>query len=228
MPIEMTPDRWEATQAYLEETFAHEPRALAALRRDAVEAGFPSISVGPAAGRLLSLLAGMLRDGAGAERIIEVGMLAGYSALCLAQGLSPTGRLITIEPDRDRITFAEKRFSELGESRIEVREGLGIPVLDSLYGELGEESVDLVFLDAIKIEYLDYFARARTLLRPGGVLIADNVLGTGDYWITQEPGLSENRDAIARFNQAVAVDAAFESMPIPIRQGLLVARKRRS
>ena len=78
----------------------------------------------------------------------------------------------------------------------------------------------------MKVEYCDYLERAAPLLRPGGLLIADNTLGTGSFWITDPPGESENRDAIDRFNATVAGDPHFEAMVVPIRQGLLVARRR--
>jgi len=225
MALEITPTRWSAAQTYLEDVFAAEPPALAQLREEAVAAGFPTISIGPAGGRLLALLAGLLRDGRGAERVIEIGMLGGYSAGFLAQGLAAHGRLITVEPEAERVAFARQRFAAMGETRIEVREGTGIEVLDSLATELAPESVDLVFLDAIKTEYLEYFRRSKPLLRPGGLLIADNVIGTGDYWISDPAGLSESRDAIDRFNRTVAADQDFSTMAVPIRQGLLIARR---
>lgn len=224
MAAEMTPERWEATQRYLEEWFAAEPPGFAALARDAEAAGFPSISVGPSVGRLLALLAGLLRDGAGAARIVEVGMLGGYSAAWLARGLAPEGRLVTIEPEPERVAFARERFASMGETRIEVREGLGIPVLEELAREWGPDSVDVVFLDGIKSEYPDYLERARPLLRPGGLLLADNALGSSDFWIDEPPGSSERRDTVHRFNTIVSADPGFEAMPVPIRQGLLVAR----
>jgi len=222
----MTPERWRATQDYLEEVFAAEPAELAALRRDAEAAGFPAISVGPAAGRLLSLVAALAGGTRGARLIVEVGMLYGYSALCLARALAPDGRLVTIEPDPARVEFARRRFASLGESRIEVREESGIPALAALLAELGEGSADAVFLDAIKTEYCDYLELARPLLRPGGVLLADNSLGSNVWWVTDPPRASENRDAIDRFSRRIASDPAFESMSVPIRQGILVARKR--
>ncbi len=225
IPAEMTPARWEKTQDYLEDVFADEPPELAALRRDAVAAGFPTISIGPAAGRFLSLITALVGGEAGARRIVEVGMLYGYSALCLARGLAPDGQLVTIEPDPERVAFARRRFAELGETRIEVREAEGIPALEAIASKLGPGSLDVVFLDAIKTEYVDYLERARPLLRSGGVLLADNSLGSNVYWVTDPPGVNENRDAVDRFNRAVAGDDGFEAMPVPIRQGILLARR---
>jgi len=223
---EMTPERWDATQAFLEEVFARESPELAELRRDAAAAGFPAISVGPAAGRFLSIVAALAGGTRGARLIIEVGMLYGYSALCLARALAPDGRLITIEPDPERVAFARERFAALGERRIEVRRGLGIPILGELLAELGPGAADVVFLDAIKTEYSDYLELARPLLRPGGILLADNSLGSSAYWVTDPPGVSENRDAVDRFDRRVGSDPAFEAMAVPIRQGILIARRR--
>ena len=82
--------------------------------------------------------------------------------------------------------------------------------------------MDLAFLDAVKTEYPAYFEALRPLIAPGGVLVADNVLGTGDYWIDSEPGVSPSRDAIDLFNRKVAADPDFEATMVPLRQGEVV------
>ncbi len=107
---------------------------------------------------------------------------------------------------------------------MDVRVGRALEVLPALARELGPESVDLFFLDAVKTEYLEYARLARPMLRPGGLLLADNVLGSS-FWIDDEPGSSPERDAIDRFNRAMAADAGFATAAVPIRMGLLIARK---
>jgi len=209
----------------IEELFAAEPAEWTRLREEAIEAGLPPISVGPAPGRLLSMLAALAREG-GARLAVEIGTLGGYSALCIARGMSPEGKLITIEAEEKHATFAREAFDRLGERRIEVREGKGLDLLPGLVAELGKGSTDLLFIDAIKTEYPGYYSAARPLVRSGGIVVADNVLGTGSFWIDAPQGSSDNRDAIDRFNRMVAADPDFESMIVPVRQGILVARRR--
>lgn len=221
----MSPERWGNTHAYLEELFAAEPPEWGKLRQEAVAAGLPEISVGPLPGRLLSMLAAMAREG-GARTALEIGTLGGYSALCIARGMSPEGRLITLEPEKEHAAFARAAFDRLGEKRIEVREGEGLDLLPGLVEELGRGSLDLLFIDAIKTEYPEYYASARPLIRSGGLVIADNVLGTGSFWVDAPTGSSENRDAIDRFNRMIAADPDFDAMVVPVRQGVLVARRR--
>ena len=97
-------------------------------------------------------------------------------------------------------------------------------MLPSLAAELGPESLDVVFLDAIKTEYADYFRLARPLVRPGGLVLADNVLGGGTWWIEDEG--EPSRDGADRLNRLVAGDEDFEAVAAPIRQGLLIARRK--
>lgn len=137
------------------------------------------------------------------------------------------GRLITIEAEPTHADFAERAFADAGlADRVTVRRGTGLDELPRLADELGPGTVDLVFLDAVKTEYPDYLPHAKRLLRPGGLLVADNALGSGEWWIDDAPGTNASRDAADRFNRLVAADPDFESFCTPIRQGVLVARKR--
>jgi len=200
----------------------------------AVAAGVPDIAVSASVGRMLTVLGRLVN----ARLIVEVGTLAGYSGIWLARGLADGGRLLTIEPEERHASFAEKMFAEAGVGdRVDVVRGYGTPVLEKLAGERAGK-VDLVFLDAIKSEYPDYLPHAKMLLRPGGLLVADNVLGSGDWWIDsgqdRQDGhgdeLSEsaraNRDGADRLNRLVAGDPDFEAFAIPIREGVMVAQKR--
>jgi len=220
--MDMTPDRWRATCAYLDDVFGTEDEQMRTLMTRAVAAGLPDIAVSASVGHLLMVLA----KTAGARTIVEVGTLGGYSGIWLARGLVPGGRLITIEAEPRHAAFARAEFGRAGlGDRVEVREGKGLEVLPALVEELGEGSVDLVFLDAIKTEYPGYLPHAKTLLRPGGLVTADNALG-GGWWIDDAPGSNESRDAADRFNRLVAGDADFDAACVPIREGVLIARKR--
>lgn len=224
--MSMTPERWQETHDYIAEVHGAQDEFMARLSARAIEAGLPDISVGPEMGRLLMILTSLSGAGQGAEVVVEVGTLAGYSALWMARGLAPSGRLITCEPNDTHADFAERAIRDAGESgRIEVRREPGLEALPRLLSELGEASVDVVFLDAVKREYPDYLPHARRLVKPGGLLLADNALGVRSYWITDPPGENPDRDALDRFNREVAAAEELESVAVPLRQGLLIARR---
>lgn len=226
----MTPEKWDGTCGYVGEVFGGlgEPLddQLATLMDRAVEAGLPSIAVSPDVGRLLMVLVQLACAGADKPRAVEVGALGGYSGLWLARGLGEKGRLITIEPEPKHAAFATGEFARAGMAdRIELRQSTGLDELPRLVKELGEGSVDVVFLDAIKSEYRDYAEHAAKLLRPGGLLIADNCLGSS-WWITDEPGSDAGRDAVDAFNRWLGSPASgFLGCCVANREGLAVARK---
>lgn len=225
--MEMSPARWGRTCAYLRDVFGRQDAHLAGLMGRAVEGGLPDIAVSADVGRLIGLLTSMTGGGAGARLAIEVGTLAGYSGVWIARGLAPGGRLITIEYDPKHAAFARRTFDEAGVAdRVEVRTGAALDVLPELARELGPESVDVALLDAVKTEYPAYFRTLRGMIRPGGLLLADNALGGGEWWIDDAPGANASRDAVDRFNRAVAADPHFETACVPIREGLLIARRR--
>jgi len=205
---------------YLQELFGHPDRHLAGLMGHAVEQGLPDIAVPPEVGRFLTILVSMTRG----ELAIEVGTLAGYSGICIARGLSPEGRLITIEPNDLHADFAADQFITAGiGSRVEVRRGTGLDVLPKLHEQLGDDSVDVIFLDAIKTEYPAYWEIVRPMIRVGGLILADNVLGSGD-WEIDDVG-HPSRDAADRFNRLVAGDRDFQTIIVPIGHGILMGRR---
>ena len=108
--------------------------------------------------------------------------------------------------------------------RVQLREGTALEVLGELTSELAPESVDVVFLDADKSEYPDYWLALRPLISRGGLLLADNVLGGGTWWI-DDTGNNPSREAVDRLNRLVAADPDFEAVALPLRQGVLVARR---
>lgn len=217
----MTPARWNATDAYLQEVFGAEDEALKRLRLEAAKAGLPDISIGPVVGRFLKMLTAMSRG----LLALEVGTLGGYSALWIARGLRPLGRLITIESEPRHADFAERQFSAAGMgNRVHLRRGAALEVLPRLAAELPPASVDLVFLDADKREYPDYWKMLRPLVAPGGLVVMDNSLGSGDWWI-DTPGPA-SREAADRANRMIAADGDFEAVSLPVRQGVLVARRK--
>jgi len=226
--MNMTPERWDFTCAYLRDVFGAADDQVHTLTSRAVAAGLPDIAVSADVGRLLMMLTGMTGNGAGATLAIEVGTLGGYSGIWIARGLAPGGRLITIEPNPLHADFAEREFATTGVAgTVEVRRGTGLDLLPGLAAELGDASVDVVFLDALKHEYTSYFEAVRSAIAPGGLLIADNVLGGHHWWIDEPAGRNRDRDGADRLNRMLAADPDFTAVALPIREGVLVARRTR-
>jgi predicted O-methyltransferase YrrM len=219
--VDMTPDRWSYTAEYLRTVFGRSDDHLEGLMDEAVARGIPDIAVSADVGRLLMILTSMT----GGRLAVELGTLAGFSGIWLARGLSPAGRLITVEPNERHAAFAEEQFARAGlGDRVEVRRGRALDVLPKLRAELGDASVDVLFFDAIKTEYPEYFRLGRPLIRSGGLLIADNVLGAGTWWIDDEHDPS--RKGADALNRAIAADPDFEAVAVPLREGVLIARRK--
>jgi caffeoyl-CoA O-methyltransferase len=220
--LEMTPERWRFTQEYSREVFGREDAGLTALMAEAVEAGLPDIAISADVGRLIKMITSCTKG----RLALEIGTLGGYSAIWIVRGLAPDGKLITIEPDDKHIAFAERQFERNGVAdRITIRRGKALEVLPELSGEIAAGSVDVVFLDAEKTEYPDYWRMVRPLIAVGGFIIADNVYGSGSWWIDSVGDAT--RRAADRFNRTVADDADFEAVALPIRQGVLIGRRMR-
>ena len=167
-------------------------------------------------GLFLTMLSRMLRP----RRILEVGTFTGYSALCLAAGMPDDGILHTIECRPEDLALARSYFdqSPYG-SRIRSHAGDAIEVIPGL-----QESWDLVFLDADKVNYIRYHEMVLPLLRPGGWMIADNVLFHGQ--VLEDPVKGRNAKAIDAYNRHVRDDARVEQVMLTIRDGLMLIRKK--
>lgn len=175
--------------------------------------GMPAIQLGPSEGRLLELLVLL----SGARRVVEVGTLAGYSALRLARALPPGGHLWTLELEERNAAVARANLQAAGlADRVTVVVG---PALQSLPGLEPHGPFDLVFVDADKRGYAEYGRWAARHLRPGGLLVGDNVFLFGRL-LEDSP----EAEAMRRFHQEAA--AAFHSVCIPTPDGLLVGLKR--
>ena len=155
---------------------------------------------------------------------IEVGTLGGYSSIWITRGLANDGRLITIELENKHADFAQRQF-ELAKvaKRIEIKRGAALDVLHHLSDELEPGSVDVIFLDAVKSEYPEYWSLIRKLIAKGGIILADNALGSDSWQIDDES--DPQRIAMDKFNRLVANDPEFEAAIIPLRNGVLVGRR---
>ncbi len=217
----MNEQRFQYTTRYLKETFGASDAHLEGLMAEAVKRGLPNIAVSPDVGRLLMMLTSATRG----RRALELGTLAGYSGIWLARGLREGGLLTTIEKNPEYADFAETQFERAGVgSRVEVRRGEALAVLAELRGVFEARSVDMVFVDAVKTEYPDYFAEVRSLIAPGGFFVADNILGAGDWWIDDEDHPS--RRAVHQLSRSLAEDPDFDAVGVPLREGVLVARRK--
>lgn len=174
---------WEATDRFLEGLLLPPDPALDAALRDSEAAGLPSIQVSPLQGQGLYVLA----LASGARRVLEIGTLGGYSTICLARALPPGGRLISLELNPRHAEVARANLQRAGlDQRVEVRIG---PALDLLAALLTEHAApfDLAFIDADKPNVVGYFDRARRLVRPGGLIIVDNVVRRGEIRDPESP-----------------------------------------
>lgn len=213
--MDMTSARWAATSAYLRDVFAREDEHLRSIMPRALAAGLPDIAVSPESGRMLHTIASML----GPKLIVEVGTLAGYSGIWLARALAPGGRLITIDINPAHSAFARAEFARAG-LNVEARTGPALDLLPAIDGP-----IDIAFLDGVKTEYPEYLRILRPRIRRGGLILADNALGSS-WWIDSPPGSDPQRDAVDRFNRAIAADPGLDSSIIPIGNGILIARVR--
>ncbi len=171
----MDRNAWSAVDRYVAERLVPQDAALEQVLAGNAAAGLPPHDVSPVQGKLLHLLARMLR----ARRVLEIGTLGGYSTLWLARALPQDGRVVTLEADPRHAEVARANFARAGlAERIDLRVGRALDTLPGLEAE-GEGPFDLVFLDADKPNQAAYLAWALRLARPGSVIVGDNVVREG-------------------------------------------------
>lgn len=185
------------------------------------ETHFISTTPGMLSGNLQGILLKMISRMIQPESILEIGTFTGYSAICLAQGLQPGGILHTIDNNPEVLDIAEKYFKEAGlTDKIIQHSGNAIQILPSIPGP-----IDLVFIDADKENYVDYYKAVFPKVRPGGFILADNVFWYGKVMDPDALNDKETR-GIATFNQYIKDDQAIEHLLLPIRDGLMLVRKK--
>jgi caffeoyl-CoA O-methyltransferase len=205
----------ERVEAYAE---AHTTPPAELFERLAVETratqSVPQMMVGPLEGAILSFLVGLARPGL----VLELGTFTGWSSIAIAAALPDGGRLITCDENAETNAVARRYAAEAGVAdRIDYRLG---PALETLAGLDGP--FDLVFIDADKPGYVDYYEAVLPKLADGGVIIADNTLASGDV-------LEPNREmaaAIARFNDHVRADDRVDCVLLTVRDGITLIRRR--
>ena len=203
---------------YCETHTSEESEVLKQLNREThLKVVAPRMLSGHLQGRFLSFISKLQRS----ELIVEIGTYTGYSALCLAEGLAENGKLISIDVNEETSAFAKSFIQKTGlASKIELVLGDAKEYIPSI-----KETIDLVFIDADKKNYLNYFHLVIDKLRAGGLIIADNVLWSGKITMP-ESTMDKETQALHDFNKFVQQDERVENMLLPIRDGLMVVKKK--
>ncbi len=206
-----------ALEQYAERMTTSESPALARLNRETyVKVEHPIMLSGHLQGAVLSMISRMLMP----KNILEIGTFTGYSAICLAQGLQEGGMLHTIDINEELSDMCRKYWDEAGVvGKITQHIGKGADIIPSL-----QETFDLVFIDADKVGYGNYFDLVIDKVRTGGWIIADNVLYNGDVILPAEEQ-SKNAKAMHAFNEKIKADPRVAQLLLPVRDGILIMQK---
>ena len=176
----------------------------------------PRMLSGKLQGRLLSLISKLIKP----KQILEIGTYTGYGTLCLSEGLDPNGTIHTIEINEELIDFQNKFFKQ-SDKKKQIKQYLGsaLSIIEKLKG-----SFDIVFLDADKANYINYLELITPKLKKGGILITDNVLWSGKILDKTNKGDIDTQ-TIKKFNSLIKNHESFETILLPIRDGLSLSRK---
>lgn len=208
---------------YSRDLFTAPDAEFTELTKSALDFGMPvGWEITPDVGRLFQLLCRAI----GAKRVLEFGTLAGHSALWFARALPDGGKVVSIELNPDYAAFAREKLSAAGVGdKVEVRVGACRQLLPELESEAKRNPYDVIFLDADKAHYPEFLEWSQGVLRPGGILLADNVL-RAESWKGQTLLGAESDDprilAIREFNSQLAANPRFTSLIIPMRAGVAV------
>lgn len=208
-----------ALQAYIESHTQEESPLLQKINRDThTQVLMPRMLSGHFQGRVLSMLSHMIKP----KTILEIGTFTGYSAICLAEGLAPEGKLVTIDKNDELENRVRQYFKEANlENVITYILGNAMDVIPEL-----ELDIDLVFIDADKINYTHYYDMVFEKIRKGGYFIIDNVLWSGKVVSEGRPKkIDKDTQAIIDFNERVHKDIRVQNVLLPIRDGLMILRK---
>ncbi|NJK80527.1 MAG: O-methyltransferase [Chloroflexaceae bacterium] len=204
----------EAVDTYIEQRYASEDEVLTQALAAAQAAGLPEINVSAVQGKLLHLLALLV----GARHILEIGTLGGYSAIWLARALPADGRLLSLEYNAHHAAVARENIARAGlAEQVDVHEGAALDLLPTIAEAVAtgqQPPFDMVFIDADKPPYVEYFQWALRLTRPGALIVADNTLRQGRILDAQasDPGVA----GIQRFNDWLATEASTTASIVPL------------
>lgn len=182
-----------------------------------IRTNYPRMLSGPVQGEFLKMLVGL----SGAKRVLEIGSFTGYSSTCMALGLPEGGHIDALEINDELEDLMREGWERAGVSAlITLHLGDAVQTLKGLHGEY-----DLAFIDANKRQYLEYYELVLPLLRPGGLVVADDVLWDGKVYADSPSGDAQTR-SLLEFNDRVVSDPRVEVVMLPLRDGLSLIRKR--
>ncbi|MAF95798.1 MAG: SAM-dependent methyltransferase [Rhodospirillaceae bacterium] len=211
----------DALYEYLLSVSLREPGVLGRLREETAKMPEHNMQISPEQGQFMALLVELT----GASKCLEVGTFTGYSALAVALALPEDGTLVTCDISEEFTSRAKPYWREAGVAgKIDLRLGPALETLDALIADGESGAFDFAFIDADKVNYQGYFQRALDLIRPGGLILVDNVLWSGA--VADPARGDEDTEAIRAFNQARAGDPRISLSLVPIGDGLTLARKR--
>lgn len=199
----------------LEHTTPEDPLLEDLYRQTHIRFVNPNMVSGHLQGKFLEMVSMMINP----QNILEIGTFTGYSAICLAKGLRENGLLVTIEMNDEIAEFSRSYFSKAGlDKKIQLINGNALEIIPGL-----EMTFDLVFIDADKRDYCDYYRLVFDKVKKGGFILADNVLWGGQVL---EKGTSDQQArGIIEFNEMIRNDSRVEKMILPMRDGLMLIRK---
>ena len=205
----------EKLAEYLSQNSDKEPEILSKLNKETHQKILqPRMLSGHIQGRFLSLISKIKSP----LYILEIGTYTGYGTLCLAEGLATNGKIFTIDRNEELINIQNKYFEESGNrDKIVQLTGNAIDILMSL-----DENFDLIFIDADKENYIKYFEIVSKKLNPNGIIISDNVLWSGK--VVEESDNDQETDTLKKFNKLLSKDERFETIILPLRDGLSISR----
>lgn len=208
----------EASDRYIREHSSGQTEALAWIERQTnIRTNHARMLSGAVQGRFLTMLTEMIRP----ARVLEIGTFTGYSAICIAYGLPENGHLDTLEINDELEDLILEGFDRAGVSgKVSLLIGDAKKTLE----QLKSGQYDMVYIDANKREYPEYYDLVFDMVRPGGYILADNVLWDGKVWLNPLPQ-DKQTQGIAAFNSIVARDPRVESVILPVRDGLNLIRK---
>lgn len=215
--LSLSPDIYR----YVLDHSLREPAVLAKLRAETAQLSGAEMQVSPEQGQFLALLVKLL----GARRVIELGTYTGYSSLAMALALPADGRLVTCDVSEEWTGVARRYWREAGAAdRIDLKLQPAMRSLDEIERTEGRQRYDFAFLDADKPNYIGYYERLLTLVRPGGLIAADNTLFVaGAYIVHQETAVGR---ALRAFNEHVHHDERVDLSLVPIGEGVTLLRVR--
>ena len=208
--------------SYIVEYGARQDKVLRAVQAETEAMGDVALmQIAPDQGAFMTMMARTL----GASQVLEIGTFTGYSAICLARGLEPGGRLLCCDISEEYAAIAARNFERAGVAdRIEIRVG---PAIETVRAMPGRELFDMAFIDADKTGYPDYYEETLKRLRPGGLVMLDNVLASGSIADAEGPeGFEESHAALRAVNELIAADERVDTAMVAIADGLMIARKR--